>query len=145
MAIADKKKKNNAPDIRRERRNILNEKTPFSIVEEYKLLRTNIMFSLAKDGCRKVAFTSANMSEGKSISVINTSITFAEMDFPSDMFALVNATFLHPSFVSENMMFVLRSLYSSTIEKAVFSLRMFLLSRLISGALLFFFLSLVAM
>ena len=72
MAIADKKKKNNAPDIRRERRNILNEKTPFSIVEEYKLLRTNIMFSLAKDGCRKVAFTSANMSEGKSISAINT-------------------------------------------------------------------------
>lgn len=80
MAINNKKKNNNAPDIRRERRNILNEKTPFSIVEEYKLLRTNIMFSLAKDGCRKVAFTSANMSEGKSISVINTAITFAEMN-----------------------------------------------------------------
>lgn len=81
MALINKKKKDsNAPDIRRERRNILNEKTAFSIVEEYKLLRTNIMFSLAKDGCKKVAFTSANMSEGKSISAINTSITFAEMN-----------------------------------------------------------------
>ena len=80
MAIVKKKKNSNAPDIRRERRNILNEKTAFSIIEEYKLLRTNIMFSLAKDGCKKVAFTSANMSEGKSISAINTSITFAEMN-----------------------------------------------------------------
>jgi capsular exopolysaccharide synthesis family protein len=80
MAIVKNKKNTNAPDIRRERRNILNEKTPFSIVEEYKLLRTNIMFSLAKEGCKTVAFTSANMSEGKSISAVNTSITFAEMN-----------------------------------------------------------------
>lgn len=60
--------------------NALNDKTPFSITEAYKTARTNIIFSLAGiDRCKKIIFTSAEPGEGKSTTVLNVAITFAQM------------------------------------------------------------------
>lgn len=52
----------------------------FSLVESYKSLRTNILFSMpAKEsGCRRVLFSSTNPGEGKSTTCINTAITLAQ-------------------------------------------------------------------
>ena len=61
--------------------NLIDNKTPFSINEAYKATRTNIMFSLAgEDRCKKVIFTSAEPGEGKSTTILNVAITFAQMD-----------------------------------------------------------------
>ncbi len=54
--------------------------TNFSLVESYKTLRTNILFSLPinQSGCRKVLFTSSTPAEGKSTTCVNTAITLAQ-------------------------------------------------------------------
>ncbi len=57
---------------------LLSKKTRFDIKESYKELRTNIMFSLTKKGCKVIAVTSSIASEGKSTTCFNTAITFAE-------------------------------------------------------------------
>ena len=57
---------------------LLNDDTRFDIRESYKVLRSNIMFSLAKKGCKVIAVTSSIASEGKSTTCFNTAITFAE-------------------------------------------------------------------
>lgn len=57
---------------------VLNVNTPFHVREAYKALRTNVTFSLPDDGCKIIAVTSANASEGKSINCLNLAITFAE-------------------------------------------------------------------
>ncbi|MBP8641128.1 MAG: CpsD/CapB family tyrosine-protein kinase [Oscillospiraceae bacterium] len=57
---------------------ILNDKTPFSIIEEYKTLRTNIMFSIPSEGCKVVGMTSAQSMDGKSINCLNLAITVAQ-------------------------------------------------------------------
>ena len=44
----------------------------------YKALRTNVAFSLTEEACRTVLVTSAMASEGKSITALNLSISFAE-------------------------------------------------------------------
>jgi capsular exopolysaccharide synthesis family protein len=59
---------------------ILNAKSPFHVREAYKALRTNLIFSLSADGCKKIAVTSALASEGKSTNCLNMAITFAEME-----------------------------------------------------------------
>lgn len=59
---------------------IINEKTAFSVREEYKTLRTNILFSIPSEGCKVIGVTSAQPLEGKSINCLNLAITFAEMD-----------------------------------------------------------------
>lgn len=59
--------------------NILNDKTTFSITEAYKTARTNIIFALAGiDRCKKVIFTSAEPGEGKTTTILNMAITFAQ-------------------------------------------------------------------
>lgn len=61
--------------------NLLSSKTPFSINESYKTARTNIMFALAgSEGCKKIIFTSAEPGEGKSTTILNLGITFAQVD-----------------------------------------------------------------
>lgn len=57
---------------------VLGEKTPFHIREAYKALRTNVIFSLPEDGCKKIIVTSSQASEGKSINCLNLAITFGE-------------------------------------------------------------------
>lgn len=44
---------------------ILNETTPFFIKEEYKTLRTNVMFSIPSEGCKVIGVSSAQSMEEK--------------------------------------------------------------------------------
>lgn len=52
----------------------------FSLVESYKSLRTNILFSLPakENGCRKILLTSANPGDGKTTTSVNMAITLAQ-------------------------------------------------------------------
>ena len=57
---------------------LLGDKTAFHVKEAYKALRTNVMFSVPDEGCKVIGVTSAVPSEGKSTTVLNLAITFAE-------------------------------------------------------------------
>ncbi len=57
---------------------IINENTSFSIKEEYKTLRTNVLFSFPSAGCKVIGISSALPLEGKSINCLNLAITFAQ-------------------------------------------------------------------
>lgn len=61
-----------------QRKFILNDNTVFQITEAYKALRTNIIFSLPDEGSNKIIITSSVAGEGKSITCVNTAISFAE-------------------------------------------------------------------
>ncbi|MDD3537674.1 MAG: CpsD/CapB family tyrosine-protein kinase [Eubacteriales bacterium] len=58
---------------------LLSEDTPFHAREAYKALRTNVMFSIAGDNGKVIGVTSAVPGEGKSTTVMNLAITFAEI------------------------------------------------------------------
>lgn len=57
---------------------LLGDKVAFHVKEAYKAMRTNVMFSVSDEGCRVIGVTSAVPSEGKSTTVLNLAITFAE-------------------------------------------------------------------
>ena len=58
---------------------LLSDESPFNITEAYKTTRTNIMFTLAGvEGCKTIIITSSIPGEGKTLSSINTAITFAQ-------------------------------------------------------------------
>lgn len=61
-----------------QRRHILNKGSSFYVQEAYKTLRTNISFSLSSEGCKKFCITSGLAGEGKSITILNLAISFAE-------------------------------------------------------------------
>ena len=61
-----------------ERKMILNENTPFSVAEAYRMARTNIMYLPSEKKCKIFATTSAYASEGKTITSINLAIAFAQ-------------------------------------------------------------------
>lgn len=61
-----------------QRRLVLNQRSPFALQEAYKTLRTNIRFFLRGNGCKKICITSSNSGEGKSITLLNLAISFAE-------------------------------------------------------------------
>ncbi len=73
MAFGKKKEKRSSQDIMR-----LNSDTDFIRAEAYKTLRTNLMFTLWKQGCKRVIVTSALPKEGKSTSCCNLGITLAQ-------------------------------------------------------------------
>lgn len=50
----------------------------FKVSEAYKMARTNLAFSLVKKGCKKIAFTSPFVGEGKSTTSVNIAITLAQ-------------------------------------------------------------------
>ncbi len=58
---------------------IINESTSFLIKEEYKTLRTNILFSFPSTGCKVIGISSSQPGVGKSINCLNLAITFAQM------------------------------------------------------------------
>ncbi len=60
------------------RRHILNPNSSFAIREAYKTLRTNTRFFLNETGCKKFCITSSTSGEGKSITILNLAISFAE-------------------------------------------------------------------
>lgn len=57
---------------------ILNESSPFALQEAYKTLRTNILFALRGDGCKRFCITSSMPGEGKSITILNLAISIAQ-------------------------------------------------------------------
>ncbi|MCM1507595.1 MAG: polysaccharide biosynthesis tyrosine autokinase [Ruminococcus flavefaciens] len=59
---------------------ILDSSIPFNVIENYKLVRTNIMFSLSTGKKKIFAVSSANPSEGKSTTSVNIAIAFAQME-----------------------------------------------------------------
>ena len=60
------------------RRHLINDRSPFAVVEAYKAARTNLMFMRSGEGCQKIAVTSTFEGEGKSINCINLSIALAQ-------------------------------------------------------------------
>ena len=58
---------------------ILNENTPFAIREAYCYFRTKLMFTGKGEICPVFVFTSGNAGEGKTLTTINSAITFAEL------------------------------------------------------------------
>ncbi len=50
----------------------------FSVKEAYKTIRTNIVLSLIKDGCKIITFTSPVPSEGKSTTVANIAVSLSK-------------------------------------------------------------------
>ena len=50
------------------------------MVENYKSMRTNVMFSLSTEENRILAITSSMPSEGKSVTIANLAVTMAEAD-----------------------------------------------------------------
>lgn len=51
-----------------------------SIAEDYRTIRTSILFSSFEDTPQAIGFTSALPQEGKSTTAINTAVTFAQLD-----------------------------------------------------------------
>ena len=58
---------------------ILTDKSPFSVKEAYKALRTNVTFSLPGNDAKCIGLTSAERAEGKSTNAINLGIAFAQV------------------------------------------------------------------
>lgn len=57
---------------------IIDDKTSFSVVEAYRMIRTSIMYIPAIGKCKKFVITSALAAEGKTTTAINLSITLAQ-------------------------------------------------------------------
>lgn len=58
----------------------ISRRIPFSVVESYKSVRTNITFLLGKSNHHVIAVSSPNAGEGKSTTAINVAIAFAQLD-----------------------------------------------------------------
>lgn len=58
---------------------LLSDKTPFAVQEAYKVLRTNVMFSLPGGGCKCVGVTSPSPGDGKSTTAANLAIALAQI------------------------------------------------------------------
>ncbi len=74
-------KKNTTPQengFMGQRRQLLSDISSFSTKEAYRTLRTNIRFSLQGEGCKSFCITSSAQGEGKSITITNLAISFAE-------------------------------------------------------------------
>ena len=57
---------------------LLDDNVPFSIVEAYKMIRTNMMFVLSDSENKRVVISSALPNEGKTITAINLAIAFSQ-------------------------------------------------------------------
>lgn len=79
FAGINKARKNEEEDDSAKVERILSDKSDFDTVENYKIIRTNIMFSLAKtEGGKVISITSSAPGEGKTTTTINLAITFAQ-------------------------------------------------------------------
>ena len=73
-------KKNNINTVFNSESMLLSKKSPFSVQEAYKTLRTNVTFSLPGNDCKCIGVVSAKRSEGKSSVSINLAISFAQLN-----------------------------------------------------------------
>ena len=67
-----------APVVPLQRKMILSESSPFMLQEAYKTLRTNLLFALRGEGCKRFCITSSMPGEGKSITILNLAISIAQ-------------------------------------------------------------------
>lgn len=75
-SFSGSKKKNDSE----ERKTLLDKEFPFHIVESYKAMRTNIVFSLSTSEKKIFAVSSADPGEGKSTTSANIAIALAQAD-----------------------------------------------------------------
>ncbi len=82
MGGSDKKKKKGKKHKAADRDKMLltDKNTPFTVIESYKSIRTNITFSLSTQKRKVIAISSANPGEGKSTTAANISIAFAQAE-----------------------------------------------------------------
>lgn len=59
---------------------LLSDKSPFTMQEAYKTLRTNVTFSLPGSGCKCIGIVSADRGDGKSSIAINLAISMAQIN-----------------------------------------------------------------
>lgn len=71
-------KKKKEENKKYENNSILKEDTAFNIREAYKAARTNIMFSIPGEGCKRIVISSSYPGEGKTTTTTNLAITFAQ-------------------------------------------------------------------
>lgn len=57
---------------------ILREDSGFAVIEMYKMIRTNLLFTIPKSNCSKIIISSSGPGEGKSINCCNLAITMAQ-------------------------------------------------------------------
>lgn len=75
---AANKKADQAASFMAQRKLILGKHSSFHVREAYKTLRTNIRFFLHTEESKRICITSSAMGEGKSITLLNLAISFAE-------------------------------------------------------------------
>lgn len=78
--IFKKRTNKNNRTVKADRKNtVLSDDSPWMIQEAYKVLRTNVLFSLPGEGHRIIAVTSAFASDGKTTNAVNTAIAMGKL------------------------------------------------------------------
>lgn len=78
MSLIKKKNMDPEQNFTAQRRLLLGPNSSFYIQEAYNTLRTNIRFAIPGEGCKRLCLTSGLASEGKSTTILNLAISFAE-------------------------------------------------------------------
>lgn len=77
--VRNNKDENKGDENRKEKLiSLFESKRNYSVAEAYKTLRTNLIFTLRKNSCKKIIFTSPAPGEGKSTNCCNLGITLAQ-------------------------------------------------------------------
>lgn len=73
------KRKEKAPATAvQQKQMVLDESSPFVLQEAYKTMRTNLLFALRGNGCKRFCITSCMAGEGKSLTILNLAISIAQ-------------------------------------------------------------------
>ena len=90
-------------------------KVPFAVVEAYKTIRTNLFFSLPKDGCKTFVISSPSPSEGKSTTALNVAIAFSQ--FGKNVL-LIDGDLRRPSLHKKAKLLNTKGLYNALVGTA---------------------------